>query len=1029
MTIVTSRLDTKPWSSEDPAPQRILGGHRLTHFSTLIRELTPDAHKTLQESSSEPALTLRSVVSNESHGPPVEAQCEHRTDLGADSLSRYAIWRGCLLVMCARPALRTISTPPLGLTLMLLQCEHPEAVLFSDVRSGTIKGRCVLTRPLTHHRLHTIVKGSRAFPLNLPLRSPSPEFIMSKQSSANVEPELRSWNKFLKLSATPEANRVARSNENRVLRAREPSVVRKEAITRLPTGLRTNHTAILGATTLEFGVYHGETFRWALENATGWVVGVVAQVMKEPEVDSFIGVNKKLLERYALTFPLVKGEVQYKLASLKSAQDVLETGDVGLTLVRFGEFRALSWRELSTSGRKEHRRLCEYVLGKKDVQRSSTMGEFKSYLREQRCGAAARRTSPRKTSAPAASSAAATPGPLLRAISRSTPASSSEPLLSLDELQSGGTTASKRGASFGDSDEDTLVQLTQEAERAEEERKGTQTGPSEFVQPLVIRDSDASKVALRKEWLKTLPPEDHVWVANALFTESGRLKSQLQMWWHPPQPALVYSQPPATPNVFFHHRFFLWMPYRMLAYPFLCSQPGCDRRQLSSCGLYKTVRRVIDQVDDYYMGTEYLECGKCHRKLPAWSQEILEQLDICNRLRFPAVLSYHLALDRRVVAELRDRSLGNSATRLYRKLSELHYHDYMERVLNYHTVMHKFSAQFPAQTAVKEVPAYRRVPSARWLLSVYVADCYTRLAELKGNITSIFGTVLKMDSTKRVVRKLSGSAKGTAAWSTNVGNEHGQVLMSVLTASEGRGLQEMARGLVSRYQAAGVPPPQLLYVDRDCCGKFHMWAKDLFPQWENLLVRLDIWHFMRRLASCVTTESHPLYGTFMSRLSVTIFRWDVQALRQAKASQLRSRGRQVSPASVELTAKELARHCRRETRGAAETEALLDEVLTAFMEDLGRETLGVQLFGEARLKHTWAQQRAHVACIQDPPGFSLYRQVGSKSKGGVRLPVYRCARGSTSTFRMKIQTLRLEGSHVPCPLILSAAYHPSDACI
>ena len=86
--------------------------------------------------------------------------------------------------------------------------------------------------------------------------------------------------------------------------------------------------------------------------------------MKEPEVDSFIGANKKLLERYALTFPLVKGEVQYKLASLKSAEDVQETGDVGLTLVRFGESRA---RELSTFGRKEHRRMCEYVLGKKDV--------------------------------------------------------------------------------------------------------------------------------------------------------------------------------------------------------------------------------------------------------------------------------------------------------------------------------------------------------------------------------------------------------------------------------------------------------------------------------------------------------------------------------------------------------------------------------------------------------------------------------------------------------------------------------------
>ena len=83
---------------------------------------------------------------------------------------------------------------------------------------------------------------------------------------------------------------------------------------------------------------------------------------------------------------------------------------------------------------------------------------------------------------------------------------------------------------------------------------------------------------------------DHVWVANALFTESGRLKSQLQMWWHPPQPALVYSQPPATPNVFFHHRFFLWMPYRMLAYPFVCSQLRSRGRQVSLASVELTAK-------------------------------------------------------------------------------------------------------------------------------------------------------------------------------------------------------------------------------------------------------------------------------------------------------------------------------------------------------------------------------------------------------------------------------------------------------
>ncbi|KAK3726795.1 hypothetical protein RRG08_058447 [Elysia crispata] len=127
--------------------------------------------------------------------------------------------------------------------------------------------------------------------------------------------------------------------------------------------------------------------------------------------------------------------------------------------------------------------------------------------------------------------------------------------------------------------------------------------------------------------------------------------------------------------------FFLGMPYCMLAFPFLCSQRGCEQNQFSSCGLHKTVCWVIDQVDDYYMGTEYLECGKCIRKVAAWSWEILDQLDPCIRMHFPAVLSYHLALDRRFVAELHGRSLGNKSTKVYRKLKELHSTVYLERVL------------------------------------------------------------------------------------------------------------------------------------------------------------------------------------------------------------------------------------------------------------------------------------------------------------------------------------------------------------
>ena len=40
-------------------------------------------------------------------------------------------------------------------------------------------------------------------------------------------------------------------------------------------------------------------------------------------------------------------------------------------------------------------------------------------------------------------------------------------------------------------------------------------------------------------------------------------------------------------------------------------------------------------------------------------------------------------------------------------------------------------------------------------------------------------------------KKLAEKAAGTASWVTNVGNEYGQVLMSVLTDT-GDGLQDMA---------------------------------------------------------------------------------------------------------------------------------------------------------------------------------------------------------------------------------------------
>ena len=43
--------------------------------------------------------------------------------------------------------------------------------------------------------------------------------------------------------------------------------------------------------------------------------------------------------------------------------------------------------------------------------------------------------------------------------------------------------------------------------------------------------------------------------------------------------------------------------------------------------------------------------------------------------------------------------------------------------------------------------------------------------------------------------------------------EYGQVLVSVLTESEGEGLQDMVDGLMHRYSTAGVDSPLALHVD------------------------------------------------------------------------------------------------------------------------------------------------------------------------------------------------------------------------
>ena len=83
---------------------------------------------------------------------------------------------------------------------------------------------------------------------------------------------------------------------------------------------------------------------------------------------------------------------------------------------------------------------------------------------------------------------------------------------------------------------------------------------------------------------------------------------------------------------------------------------------------------------------------------------------------------------------------------------------------------------------------------------MYTRDVLMRLPQLLATATSVCGSILKIYSTKKVCKKLQGAAAGTATWVINVGNERGEILMSVVTDLEGLlALKPMADGLMKRF--------------------------------------------------------------------------------------------------------------------------------------------------------------------------------------------------------------------------------------
>ncbi|XP_056432004.1 uncharacterized protein LOC130370300 [Gadus chalcogrammus] len=436
----------------------------------------------------------------------------------------------------------------------------------------------------------------------------------------------------------------------------------------------------------------------------------------------------------------------------------------------------------------------------------------------------------------------------------------------------------------------------------------------------------------------------------------------------------------------------------------------------------------------YSMLTELLACNACRKaakgsqehsigRFLAWDAAILKQLTPAHQAVFHAILTPRRGVDKQVVRLMRDRTEGNTMVKVWRQVQEGHCEEYLQRKDLYTTLLCQLSRPGSIMSALGhqyQKPLTRReLPSPRLLRKAYLIYEAEHIEDYRTQIMSTFGKVLKYDSTRKICKKLSGHGRGTAEWCTNVANELGQVLMSVFICEESLPcLKPMADGLMERYRRAGEGPPELMYVDCGCCRVHGVSSLEhLFSDWANsgMMVRLDIFHWIKRFDAAVRTDHHPKYALFKSALSAAVFTYNkddmallIQAIRAGNTTRYASLT-DAEMIEIYFSEEDLRHFVRRITLGAQESFLRVQTAINSLKGAAGLDENQAPLFKDAAaIDRVWENQQKHLECIQDPPGRDMYTVMKVVTRNSVRMPYYTTVRGSNS----------LEGIHFFLPWML-----------
>ncbi|TDH13498.1 hypothetical protein EPR50_G00033490 [Perca flavescens] len=198
-----------------------------------------------------------------------------------------------------------------------------------------------------------------------------------------------------------------------------------------------------------------------------------------------------------------------------------------------------------------------------------------------------------------------------------------------------------------------------------------------------------------------------------------------------------------------------------------------------------------------------------------------------------------------------------------------------------------------------------------------------------------------------------------------------------------KSLKPMYEGIAHRYNTAAIEKAHYQWVDRDCCAAFkvaeyytgeHMnwdaWTTtnsivadattgDLLNTCasrshynENIILKLDLFHCLRRFLRECVSEHHPLYSSFPQFLSAAFSAVDQEDLQRLKEAYAFCGIQPANPTKAHIR-----EHCRTRIPQPEELVKRVEGVFQHFY--LATDPNGVPLFKPSMLK-TWRIQRIHI---------------------------------------------------------------------